>query len=138
MRVSETIAVQRPPAEVFERMVHPTAGPGAGLVGVGKGAEPHSYTAIAHVRSGAVRIDLDCAFHVYERVPGSAVDIAGQASSPKLGSTYDVTLTVRPDGAGSAVDVEGRVDVRGSLAGLGLRYASHELRRMLAGFLGAS
>ena len=138
MRISETIEVPRPPAEVFERMVHPAAGPGAGWAGVAKGAEANSYTAIAHVRSGAVRIDLDCAFRVYERVPGSAVDIAGQASSPKLGSTYDVTLTVRPEGTGSAVDVEGRVDVSGTLAGLGQRYARHELRRMLAGFLGAA
>jgi carbon monoxide dehydrogenase subunit G len=138
MRITETIEIPRPPAEVFERMLRPVAGPGPGWAGVAKGAEADSYTAIAHVRSGPVRIDLDCAFRVYERVPGSAVDIAGQASSPKLGSTYDVRLTVRPEGAGSAVDVDGRVDVSGTLAGFGQRYARHELRRVLAQFLGGT
>jgi carbon monoxide dehydrogenase subunit G len=138
MRVSETIEIPRPPAEVFERMLRPVAGPGPGWEGVAKGAEANSYTAIAHVRSGPVRIDLDCAFRVHERVPGSAVSIEGQASSPKLGSTYDITLTVRPEGAGSAVDVDGRVDVSGTLAGLGQRYARHELRRVVAQFLGAT
>jgi carbon monoxide dehydrogenase subunit G len=138
MRISETIEIPRPPAEVFERMAHPATGPGPGWARVEKAAEANSYTAVAQVRSGPVRIDLDCAFRVDERVPGSAVNIAGQASSPKLGSTYDVTLTVRPEGAGSAVDVDGRVDVSGTLAGLGQRYARHELRRVVARFLGAT
>ena len=132
MKLVESFAVERPPAEVLERLAAPERPAREGLWGA---VEPldGGYRASLRAGAGAVEIDLDCRFTVERR--GEEVRVAGDAVSPRLAVVFDARFSVRPAAGGSAVAVEADLAVSGPLAGLGQRRVGEQARRLLAAYV---
>jgi carbon monoxide dehydrogenase subunit G len=130
--VRESIEVARPAAEVYAVLMAPE---GRGDEGAWRqlARDGGGYTAKLHL-PGLADLDFDCRFE-FEEQAGQAVAVRGMGTSPRLGFTFEGSLSVRGSGETSSVDADVEVLPAGSLAGLGQRRIRHEARRLIAGFV---
>jgi carbon monoxide dehydrogenase subunit G len=132
VRVRESIEVARPADEVYEVLRAPERrgdeGPWRELAHDGG-----TYTARLHL-PGLADLDFDCRFELEEQTD-QAVGIRGMGTSPRLGFTFQGSLSVRGSGETSSVDADVEVLPAGSLAGLGQRRIREEARRLIAEFV---
>ena len=134
MHVTETVAVARPPDEVYRTLTAPEArGPGAGWSEIRRAEDGYAGTLYASM--GAIAIDFDCRFDVVEEAPGETVRVRGTGTSPRMGLTFDARFSVRGSNGSSAVDVDADVGVSGPLAGMGQRRLGEQARRLLAAYV---
>jgi carbon monoxide dehydrogenase subunit G len=75
-----------------------------------------------------------CRFELEEQT-GRAVGVRGMGTSPRLGFTFQGSLSVRGSGETSSVDADVEVLPAGPLAGLGQRRLREEARRLIAEFV---
>ena len=132
MRRRESSDVPRPPDDVYAMLKAPER---RGDEGAWRELERDdgAYTAKLHL-PGLVDVDLDCRFELEEQ-PDQAVLLRGMGTSPRLGFTFEGSLSVHGRGETSTVDADIEVLPAGSLAGLGQRRVRHEARRLIAEFV---
>jgi carbon monoxide dehydrogenase subunit G len=136
VRVSASVPVERPAAEVYAALAAPERRPeGAGWSAVSR--SNGGYTARLHASAGPITLDFDCRFELVEESPGQAVRLRGAGRSPRLGFTFDARFDVRAANGASTVDVEADVGVTGPLAGLGQRTLHERARRLIAAYVAA-
>jgi carbon monoxide dehydrogenase subunit G len=132
--VRETVAVARPPSEVYAVLAQPDQRPAGGawreLV-----RDEDAYRAKLYATAGPIQLDFDCRFELIERRDGESVRLRGLCISPRLGFTFEGTLAVQAEDGGSTVDVDVEVLPAGALAGLGQRRLGEQERRLVAEFV---
>jgi carbon monoxide dehydrogenase subunit G len=136
MRVRETVAVSRPPGDVYELLIRPDRRP-AGGAWRDVARKGDAYQGTLRASAGAIEVDFDCRLDVVEEQQGESVRFRGTGVSPRIAFTVDGRMTVRQSDSGSAVDVDLEVLPAGSLAGLGQRRLREQARKLIAAFLGA-
>lgn len=131
MRLRETIQVERPADDVYAALAEPER---RGDDGAWREIERDvgAYRAKLHL-SGSIDLDFDCRFELVEQPP-QAVMVRGVGTSPRLGFTFEGSLSVR-GGETSTVDADIEVLPAGSLAGLGQRRVREQARRLIADFV---
>ena len=132
MRLRESIDVARPPDEVYAALAKPER---HGVEGAWRdlAREDGVYRGKLHL-PGPVDLDFDCRFELEEQ-KGRRVQLRGVGTSPRLGFTFQGSLSVRPSGETSTVDADIELLPAGTLAGLGQRRVREEARRLLADFV---
>ncbi len=132
MRLRENIEVARPADEVYALLTAPEQRGGEGAWR--QVARDHGgYRATLHL-PGLVDVDFDCRFEL-EQQPDNAVLLRGTGVSPRLGFTFEGSLSVRGSGETSTVDTDIELLPAGSLAGLGQRRVREQARRLIAEFV---
>lgn len=133
MRLRESIEIARSPDDVYATLRDPARRDAEGAwqdVARDDGA----YRAKVHL-TRPIDVDFDCRFTLEEQAD-RRVALRGMGTSPRLGFTFEGSLSVRGDDRGSTVDVDVEVLAAGSLAGLGQRRLREEARRLIADFVG--
>jgi carbon monoxide dehydrogenase subunit G len=137
MRIRETMAAGRPPAEIYAALAEPDRrGDAAGWSSLSRSG--NEYTGVLHASAGAIALDFDCRFEVVETDPEERVRLRGVGTSPRLGFTFDALLEVQAADAGSRVAVDADIAVSGALAGLGQRRLAEQARKLLAAYIEAA
>jgi carbon monoxide dehydrogenase subunit G len=130
VKLRESIDVARSADDVYATLKDPDRRGGEGAwreVARDDGA----YSARLHLDG---TIDFDCRFELEEQ-GGQRVLLRGMGTSPRLGFTFEGSLSVRGNDHSSTVDVDVEVLPAGSLAGLGQRRVREEARRLIADFV---
>lgn len=132
MRIRESIDVARPPYDVYGMLSEPERREGEGawreLV-----RQDGAYRAKLHL-AGPIDVDFDCRFELQEEADHRVL-LRGLGTSPRLGFTFEGSLSVRGSDGTSTVDVDLEVLPAGSLAGLGQRRLREEARRLITDFV---
>jgi carbon monoxide dehydrogenase subunit G len=134
VRIRESIDVERPPGDVYATLTQPERRGGEGAWRE-LAREDGGYRAKLHL-TGPVDVEFDCRFELEEQAD-RRVRLHGMGTSPRLGFTFDGTLSVRGNNDGASVDADVELLSAGSLAGLGQRRLGEEVRRLIADFVAA-
>lgn len=132
MRLRESIEVARPADEIYALLTAPEQRGGEGAWGQ-LARDDGGYRATLHL-PGLVDLDFDCRLELEEQA-GDAVLLRGMGTSPRLGFTFEGSLSVRGSGETSTVDTDIELLPAGSLAGLGQRRVREQARRLIAEFV---
>lgn len=133
MRVRETVEVGRPADDVYATLAEPECRSGEGPWRDLE-RDDGAYSAKLHV-PGLVDIDFDCRFELEVDEGDRRVRVRGMGTSPRLGFTFEGSLSVRGDAGTSTVETDVEVLPGGALAGLGQRRIREQARRLIAEFI---
>jgi carbon monoxide dehydrogenase subunit G len=132
VKLRESIDVARSADDVYATLKDPVRRGGEGAWRE-LAREDGGYRAKLHL-AGPIDLDVDCRFELEEQGDQRLL-LRGLGTSPRLGFTFEGTLSARGNGRGSTVDVDVEVLPAGSLAGLGQRRVREEARRLIADFV---